>query len=82
MVNVKRKKGETFESMFRRFTGHLVRSGKLNESKAKRYYVKKLSRNLAKEKALMRLKFVEKKEYLKRIGRLDDSDSRRRKIKL
>ncbi len=82
MVEVKRKKGETFESMFRRFTGHVVKSGKLNEAKAKKYRYKKLSRNLRKQKTLIRLRLAEKREYLKRIGRLDESDSRKKKIRI
>lgn len=79
MVEVKRKKGETFESMFRRFTRHIVKSSKLQSAKSKRFHAKKANRNAAKTSALVRLQMGAKREFLKRIGRIDDTDKRRRK---
>lgn len=78
MVDVKRKKGETFESMFRRFTRHIVKSSKLQGVKSRRFFTKKETQNKKRDSKLVRLQMSEKREYLKRIGRIDDRDRRRR----
>lgn len=78
MVEVKRKKGETFESLLRRFTRHLVKSNRLNIAKENRFHSKDTSRNSKKQATLTRLKMGKKREYLKKIGRLEEKDTNRR----
>ena len=78
MVEVKRKKGETFESMLRRFNKAILKSGKILHAKKKRYKEKEKSRNLVKENTLVRLQMRMKREYLKKIGRLDETETKRK----
>ena len=72
MVEVKRKKGETFESFLRRFNKRLQQSGKIILARKLRFHEKDLSRNLKKKVALKRQELRDKKEYLKKIGSLKD----------
>ena len=78
MVEVKRKKGETFESLLRRFARHLIRSNKLNLAKEKRYFAKKGSRNAQKSSTLVRIKMGQRREYLKKIGRLEEPETKKK----
>ena len=71
---IKRKKGETFESMLRRFSRRLIQSGKLIQSKQLRYHLKDKSDNLQKKSALHRMKVRKEKEYLRKTGQLKEED--------
>jgi len=53
---VKRKRGETFESMMRRFSRRVQQSGKLLQAKKIRFHTSEKSRNLQKASALRREK--------------------------
>ena len=70
MAEVKRKKGETFESLLRRFSKRMMQSGKLLQAKKVRFKTKEPNKNLAKKLALRKLKIKQQKEYLKKIGKL------------
>lgn len=70
MAESKRKKGETFESLLRRFNKKVLQSGKILQAKKIRFLEKKINKNLAKKLALRRLNIKAKKEYLKKIGKL------------
>lgn len=70
MAEAKRKKGETFESLLRRFNKKLLQSGKILQAKKIRYLGKPMNKNLGKKLALRRLKIKGKKDYLKKIGKL------------
>ena len=78
MVEVTKKKGETFESMFRRFTRHIVKSSKILEAKQRRYRTKPDNKNKQKTSKLVRLDMSEKRQYLIKIGKIDERDRRRR----
>jgi len=69
MAESKRKKGETFESLLRRFNKRMLQSGKILQAKKVRFLEKEPNKNLAKKLALRRLKIKAKKEYLKKIGK-------------
>ena len=69
MTELKRKKGETFESLLRRFNKRMLQSGKLLQAKKVRFLEKQPNKNLAKKLALRRLQIRAKKEYLKKIGK-------------
>jgi len=69
---VKRKKGETFESLMRRFSRRVQQSGKLIQAKKIRFRIRKKSRNLQRASALRRAELREKHEYLKKIGKLKE----------
>jgi ribosomal protein S21 len=81
VVDVKRKKGESFESLLRRFSRRLQQSGKALEARKIRFYSDKPNKNKQRQSALRRLEIREKREYLMRIGQLKDEPrktSRRR----
>lgn len=77
-IEVKRKKGETFESFLRRFNKRLMQSKVVFEFKDRAYLKKIKSRNAEKKLAVERKKYREKMEYLKKIGRLPESKTRGR----
>ncbi|MBD3359103.1 MAG: 30S ribosomal protein S21 [Candidatus Buchananbacteria bacterium] len=72
MAEAKRKKNETFESLLRRFNKKLMQSGKLLQAKKIRYLTKEPNKNLSKDLALRRKRIKEKRDYLKKIGKLED----------
>ena len=77
MVEAKRKKGETFESLLRRFNKRIQQSGKLLQAKKVRYKTKDPNKNLKKRLALRRNKIKDEREYLKKIGKLPEDDRRK-----
>jgi len=79
MAEVKRKKGESFESFVRRFKRKLLESGKLLQYKKVMYKKPSQSRNLQKQSALIKKSRQEKREYLKKIGRLTEEEPRYRR---
>lgn len=72
MVEVKRKKGESFESLLRRFGRRLQQSGKALEARKIRFYTDKPNKNKQRASALRRVEIREKRDYLARIGQLKD----------
>ena len=77
MVELKRKKNETFESFLRRFHRKYQGSGQQLQVKKIRYHERPKSKNLQRESALHRSKMRTKREYLKRIGKLPEEDLKR-----
>ncbi|RMD59188.1 30S ribosomal protein S21 [Candidatus Parcubacteria bacterium] len=77
MVEVKRKKGESFENFLRRFNRTLQQSRKLHHARQIRYYLKKENKNKRREKALISLKLRAEREYLRKIGKLKEEPRRR-----
>lgn len=78
---VKRKRGETFESMMRRFSRRVQQSGKLIQAKKIRFHTSGKSRNLQRASALRREEIKKKREYLKKIGKLKDEFEPRNKFR-
>lgn len=79
MVDVKRKRGETFESLLRRFNRRLQLSGRILEAKRTRFYKKDKSKNLERENAIRREALKAKREYLIKIGKLREGEEFKRK---
>lgn len=75
MAEVKRKKGETFESLLRRFNKKIIQSGKVLQAKKIQYQKKGKSRPERKKDAVKRIQIREQKEYLRKIGMLKDEDN-------
>lgn len=75
---VKRKRGETFESLMRRFSRRVQQSGKLLQAKKIRFHTKDKSKNLQRASALRREEIRQKRDYLKKVGKLKEEfgDSR------
>lgn len=78
-IEAKRKKGESFEAMFRRWSRRVQQSGKVLNVRANRYFSKDASKNKTQESALRRMKMGEKRDYLLRTGKLKEDDRRRRR---
>lgn len=78
MIESKRKKGETFESLLRRFNKRILQSGVVLQAKKVRFKTKSPNKNLQKKLALRRLDIKAEREYLKKIGKLVEEDNKRR----
>lgn len=76
MVEVKRKEGETPESLLRRFTKRVQQSGVLIRAKKNRFYERPKNKRAQKEDALRRKALREEKDYLRKIGKLDEFETK------
>jgi ribosomal protein S21 len=72
VAEVKRKKNETFESLLRRFHKKLQQSGRLIQARKIRFHERVKNRNKVRQEALRRKSIREKREYLKKIGKLKE----------
>lgn len=70
MVEVKRKDNESFDSLLRRFNRKIQQSGVLVRARRIRFFEPAKSRNLLREDAARRAVNREKREELKRMGKL------------
>ena len=76
MINAKRRKGETFESMIRRFNRLVIKSRKVLSAKKRRFRQKKMNHNGLKVGALCRLQLRGKMTHLRRIGKVQETRRR------
>ncbi len=74
MVDVKRKKGESFESLLRRFGKRVQESGRLIQAKKIRFYEPPPNKNADRGAALRRTYLSEKREYLLKSGKATEED--------
>ncbi len=72
MLEVKKKDNESFESLIRRFTRKTIQSGKLIQAKKVRFHQKPETKRALKARALRREELRKQREYLRKIGKLDD----------
>jgi len=70
LVEVKRKDNESFESLLRRFNRKIQQSGVLIRARRIRFFAPAKSRNLLREDAARRAINREKREELKKLGKL------------
>jgi ribosomal protein S21 len=70
MAEVKRKKGETFDALFRRFQRRIQSSGKVIQAKKIRFLKKDEKTNKRREGALRREEMRAKYEYELKTGKL------------
>jgi ribosomal protein S21 len=75
VAEVKRKKSETFESLLRRFHKKLQQSGKLIQSRKIRFHEKPKNKTKLRKDALRRKQIREKRDYLKKIGKLKEENT-------
>jgi len=76
VAEVKRKKGESFESLLRRFSRKVQESGKLLQAKKIRYHSRDKSKTAVREAALRREYLRGKREFLIRTGQATEEDFR------
>ena len=79
MAETKRKKGESFESLLRRFKRKIQQSGILLQTRKIQYHERPKNRNKRRSDALRRLRITAEREYLKKIGRLPEDEFVRRR---
>lgn len=81
MVEVKRKKGESFEALLRRFSRRIQQSGRILQAKKVRFRKPEGSKNAQRDAALRRQYLSARREYLLKSGKLKEEDfgSRNRK---
>ncbi len=72
MAEVKRKKGETFDALLRRFQRRVQSSGKLLQAKKVRFLKKEGSKNKRRESALYREDKRKEYAYLMKTGQLKE----------
>ena len=69
MVEVKRKEGESFESLLRRFNRKIQQSGVLVRARKIQFYDPPKSRNILRRNARRRAELSEEREQLKKLGK-------------
>ena len=72
MPETKRKQKESFESLLRRFNKQVQQSGRLIQVKKVRFFTRTKNKRALKASALRRIMIEDKKEYLKKVGKLKD----------
>lgn len=78
MIEVRKKKGESFESMIRRFNKRVQQSGRIYEARDLRYHAAPKSKNKQRQDALRRAQIRDTKEYERKIGKLKDEFEHKR----
>lgn len=76
MAEVKRKRGESFESLLRRFSRKVQESGKLIQARKIRYCSKSKSKNATREAATRREYLRGRREYMIKAGLATEADFR------
>lgn len=77
-IEVKRKKGESFEAFFRRAQARLRQSGKQQEIRSGRFFVPAPNKNKQRDSALRRLTKGARREYLLKTGKAKEEDFRKK----
>jgi ribosomal protein S21 len=72
MVEVKNKGNEPFERLLRRFTKKIIQSGKLLQARKVRFKKKDKTKREYKEASTYRRKVQDERDYLKKIGKIDE----------
>ena len=70
MVEVKKKDGESFESLLRRFNRRIQQSGVLVRARKIRFYEPPKSKRLVREDARRRAQIKKRRDELKKAGKL------------
>jgi len=79
VVEVRKKEHESVESLLRRFKRRLKQSRILIKVRGKMFYQPPKSKRLLREEARRRKKLREEKEYLRKLGRVEEKEFRRTK---
>jgi len=77
MVDVKKKKGETFDSLLRRFQRRYQQSGRGIQTKKNRFHAGDPNRNQRRASALRREEKRMEYEYLTKTGQLKEEPKRK-----
>lgn len=77
MLEIKRRKGESFDALLRRFTKRVQLSGRLLEVKKHRFHTQAKNKTALKKSALRRLEAAAHREYLLKTGRLTEEEEKK-----
>jgi len=72
-VDVRKKQNESGESVVRRFSQRVLQSKVLLLARSKRFFIKKKTKRLKKQSALVRQYNRSRREYLQKIGKLPEN---------
>ena len=78
MIKVERNDDENVESLIRRFKKKVLQNGVVIEARKRRFYEPPKSKKQLREDAKRRSNIRDKKEHLKRIGKMDQKPKFRR----
>lgn len=77
MIEVRKREGESTESLLRRFTKKVQQSGVLIRAKKGRFFTSPKTKREMRVDAIRRKAIREKKEHLRKIGKLEEFERRR-----
>lgn len=77
MIEVKRRKNESFESLMRRFRKQVQLSGTVLQAKKIQHRKAQKSKNVVRESTLTRLKRKNVMEYMAKIGKTPEQTGRK-----
>ncbi len=78
MIEVRRRDNESSESLLRRFSKRVQQSGVLLRAKKRRFYEKGKNKRAQRVDALRRLDIREQREMLRKLGKLEEFDLKKR----
>jgi ribosomal protein S21 len=81
MVEVKRRKGESFDALLRRFAKRVQLSGQMLEAKKHRFHTHDKNKTALKKSALRRLETAARREFLLKTGRLTEEEEKKSKTR-
>ena len=76
VIEVKRKKGETFEALFRRCTRRIQQSGKQLDLRSGRFFTRTPKKNKLHDSAIRSIVKGGRREYLLKTGKAREEDFR------
>lgn len=79
MVEVRKKERESIESLLRRFKRRLKQSRVLIKVRRKMYYEPPKSKRQIREEARRRKESREKRDYLRKLGKIEEKEFKRTK---
>ena len=77
---MRKKDGETSESLISRFYSKIQQTGVLIQARKKKVHEEKKSKREIKEVAIRKNELKERREYLKKIGKLNETTGYRTKL--
>jgi ribosomal protein S21 len=78
-IEAKRKKGESFDALLRRFTRRMQQSGKQLDVKSGRYWIKTPKKNKVQDSALRKLVKGARRAYMLKTGKVTEEELRAKK---
>ncbi|MBI3573123.1 MAG: 30S ribosomal protein S21 [Candidatus Kerfeldbacteria bacterium] len=78
MIEVKKRNNESTESLLRRFSKRVQQSGVLLRAKKRRFYEPPKNKRAVRSDALRRAAIREEREVLRKLGKLEEFDMKKR----